>query len=372
MDVPASAEPSVSRRLLASWLGVLFVLVFVLNAAGGWVRLSGSGVAIPHWPVIDLGTHRTLLPPFNAAGWDAAHGAYLEHQARLQERVVRGDLAPVNLGRLPADRAEFRGMFLTEWSHRLLAALVGVLAAGCLTTVLRRADLRRAVGLPFGIVCVLIVVQALVGGLLVAEGTNTRWLFLHQGNAGMIMSCLLWSVLRLLQPSGMVAPRRAALVALLACAVVWVWLQLVSGAMVSSSRHQLPPDLRLGLGALPALWVAEAGVGWNLLENARLHQWLHRWPVWGLVALLVAVYAVAWSSRCGVRQRLALQVSATFLGVQIMLGLASALVGAHPFIALGHQAMGMGMLMSVVLALHDGLYEEPASESAQLPAGTPA
>lgn len=372
MAAPAPTDPTIARRLLASWLGVLFALVFALNAAGGWVRLSGAGVAIPHWPLIDIGQQRTLLPPMTSAGWDAVHVAYLGHQERLQARIAKGELTAVNLGRIPADRAEFRGMFLTEWSHRLLAALVGVLAAGCLTTVLRRADLRRTVGLPFGLACLLIVAQALVGGLLVAEGTNTKWLFLHQGNAGLIMSLLLWSVLRLLQPEGVALQRRAALTAGLLVVAIWTWFQLVSGALVSSSRHQLPPELHLGLGMLTSLWVTDAGVVWNLLDNARLHQWLHRWPAWALVVLLALAYVIAWRSHCGIRLRLALQVSATFVGVQIILGLATALVGANPLLALGHQAMGMCLLLSLVLALHDSRHEATLEEVETAAIGSPA
>ena len=342
---------------MASWLGVLFVLVFVLNLAGGWVRLSGAGVAIPHWPLIDVGGSRTLLPPMTSSGWDAVHAAYLDHQARLYERVDKGELTRANLGRVPVDRGEFRGMFLTEWTHRLLAALVGLLAAGCLTTVLRRAELRRAVGVPFSAACGLIVLQAVIGGMLVEEGTNTRWLFLHQGNAGLIMGCLLWSVLSLLNPiAESSVPRRPWLVAGLAVALVWTWTQLLSGALVSSSRHLVPSDLSLPLFARP--WVEEASLAWNLLENPRLHQWAHRWSAWALVGLLVAVYGAARFSSCGERLRLALQVSATFVGVQIVLGLASAMVGTHPLLALAHQAMGMALLLSLVLAFHDARHEE--------------
>jgi cytochrome c oxidase assembly protein subunit 15 len=368
MSETPTVESVGTTRVLASWLGVLFVLVFVLNIAGGWVRLSGAGVAIPHWPLIEIGASRTLLPPVTTAGWDAVHAAYLDHQARLMERVERGELTRGNLGRVPADRAEFQGMFLTEWTHRLLAALVGVLAAGCLTTVLRRAEVRRLIGLPFSAACALIIFQAVLGGMLVAEGTNTRWLFLHQGNAGLIMACLLWSVLGLLRQTGPIAvvPQRTWLTAGLLVALVWTWTQLLSGALVSSSRHLVPSDLSVPLFA--QTWVDEAGLAWNLLENPRLHQWAHRWSAWLLVGFLIVVYVLARRSACGERLRLALQVSATFVGVQIVLGLGSAMVGTHPLLALAHQAMGMALLLSLALALHDARHEEALEPH---PSGSP-
>lgn len=360
-DAPAVTAQTDRRRSVAPWVGVLFAGVFILNLAGGWVRLSGAGVAIPHWPLIEIDGTRTLLPPFSDRGWEAMRAAWADHQELLHERIARGELGQANLGRRPADLGEFRAMFLTEWCHRALAALVGVVALGTLVTVLRDRGLRRLAGVPLGAACALIAAQAVLGGMLVAQGTNTRWLFLHQGNAGSIMALLLWTLLLLLAPPGG-APavrRRPWLGRLLHLAAAGCWLQLVSGALVASSRHDLPPDLQVGLGALPTLWIEGAGLAWNLLENARLHQWLHRWPAWALTLLFAAIWLVAARSACGVRLRLALQVGATFLGVQVVLGLGAALVGPAPLVALAHQAMGMCLLLSVVLAMHD-CRREPA------------
>jgi heme A synthase len=188
---------STSRARVTPWLGVLFVLVFVLNGLGGWVRLSGSGVAIPHWPLIERDGGYTLLPPFSAAGWQQMHEAWQQHQAHLRTRIAAGELAVANLGHQPADTGEFRSMFLTEWSHRALAGFVGLLALACLIAVWRDRALRALVARPVSVAVGLIVVQGIIGGVLVEEGTSTRWLFVHQANAGLIMAALLWSLLRL-------------------------------------------------------------------------------------------------------------------------------------------------------------------------------
>ena len=188
------------RAGVAAWLGVLFCLVFTLNTVGGWVRLSGSGVAIPHWPVIERGDSWTLMPPFSAEGWSEMHTAFELHQARLQVRIERGELTAANLGRQPRGADDFRTMFLTEWSHRLLAAITGLVAAAVIISTLRHAELRRLAGIPLVGAGILIIAQAVLGGLLVSEGTSTHWLFLHQGNAGLIMSLITWAILRLLIP----------------------------------------------------------------------------------------------------------------------------------------------------------------------------
>ena len=348
-----SSAASSTRAAAAAWLGVLFCLVFTLNTVGGWVRLSGSGVAIPHWPVIEMERGWTLLPPFDNAGWQEMYQAFHAHQVRLQARIDTGELTVANLGRQPRELAEFRSMFLTEWSHRFLAALTGLVALAVIVTTMRNRDLRRSAGWPLGLAGTLIVFQAVLGGMLVEQGTNTHWLFLHQGNAGVIMAAILWAILRLLSPQQRPLAGRGTLAACTLAAVVAIWLQLVFGALVAGSRSQAVGE--------PQLWQPARDLAWNLLDNGWLHLALHRWWAWTLTAILIVTYLIAVRTPTGLRQRLALQVSGTFLALQLVFGLASAAVGAVPALALGHQALGMCLLLSVVLAWHDCRYEETSA-----------
>jgi cytochrome c oxidase assembly protein subunit 15 len=350
--VEASVTTS-PRAAAAAWLGVLFCLVFTLNTVGGWVRLSGSGVAIPHWPVIETERGWTLLPPFDNAGWLDMHQAFLAHQAKLQTRIEAGELTAANLGRQPRDLAEFRTMFLTEWSHRLLAAITGLVALAVIVTTMRHRELRRRAGWPLGLAGGLIVFQAVLGGMLVEQGTNTHWLFLHQGNAGLIMASILWAILRLLSSQQQAVPGRSTLGAFTLTAAGAIWLQLIFGALVAGSRPHAVGE--------PQLWQPARDLAWNLLDNGWLHLALHRWWAWTLTVILIATYLLAMRTPTGLRQRLALQVSGTFLALQLVFGLASAAVGAVPALALGHQALGMCLLLAVVLAWHDCRYEETSA-----------
>jgi heme A synthase len=371
-DQTSTAAQPAARAGVATWLGVLFCLVFTLNTVGGWVRLSGSGVAIPHWPVIDMGDHWTLLPPVTDAGWTTMHEAFRGHQERLQARVAIGELSEANLGRQPANQTEFRHMFLTEWSHRLLAALTGLVAAGVIISALRHADLRRIAGRPLVLAGCLIIAQAVLGGMLVNQGTNTHWLFLHQGNAGLIMGSILWAILRLLAPQTALQPGRIWMSRLLSVATFMVWMQLVFGALVAGSRHQVAGEVPLGPLAITSLWSSSQSLAWNLLDNGGLHLWLHRWWACSLSLVLIGIYLMALRTRVGIRQGLALQVSATFLALQVVFGLASAAVGVVPLLALGHQALGMCLLLAVILARHDARYEPLAETEPATGAGVPA
>ncbi len=344
----AAATVDRSGQLRASvvpWLGVLLLMMLSLNTLGGWVRLSGSGIAIPQWPLI----HGSLLPPLGSQAWSEVRADWEQHQAALRRKVESGELAEGNLGREPQDDADFKLMFLTEYAHRLLAALTAVVLAGCLSVVLRTRELRAQAGVPLVAASVLVLQQAVLGGLLVDQGTGTHFLFLHQGNAGLVLLCILWALLRLLEepfekPAGEVPP---ALRRLLGLTVLAGWIQLLVGALIAGS-HFAPPGST------------------SLLDAAELHQWLHRVGAGLLVVLLLLSCWQAWRCASGARLRLALQVAATFIAVQIVLGIGAALVagaGGGSALPLAHQLMGMCLFSSLALAYYD------ACRQARQPAG---
>jgi len=260
--------------------------------------------------------------------------------------------------------AGFKTLFLTEWSHRLLAAITGAVALGVLVTVLRDAALRTAVGLTVATAVGLIIVQAILGGLLVDQGTNTPWLWLHQGNAGAIMACLLWSLLVVVGLRPPVVAGRRGLMLLAIVAVLMSWSQLVTGALVAGSKGVEGGYIARDLLAIGNLWNADQGVGQNLMRNPGVAQWLHRWSAWGLTILLAVEILILWRARLGLRLRLVSQLLATFLGVQMLLGLASAAIGAQPLLILAHQATGMCLLLTSVLILFD-VRSEPAEAAPQ-------
>lgn len=364
----AAAVRATPGARLAGWLTVLLAGLFLLNTAGGWVRLSGAGVAIPHWPVVELdGGRKSLLPPFTEAGWLAAHGAWAEHQARLRARIDAGELHGLAVGRQPADLGAFRAMFLTEWLHRLAAALVGLLALACLGSVLADPGLRRRVGVPVGLAVGLIVVQALLGAALIGQGTATRWLFLHQGNAALILACVLVAILRLID--GAAVRRDGGLAGRLALAAAGgTWLMLMLGGLLAASRHLLPSGGALGFDAGPAWWPA-ASVGVNLLDNASLHHIAHRSGALLVASLAVAALLLARRHGAPERMRLALAAGCTFIAVQAGLGIAAAILPqGEVAVPLAHLFLGHVLFLLLVLAAWDARHGAAAVEPTVVPA----
>jgi cytochrome c oxidase assembly protein subunit 15 len=364
-----TGSPPVSASV-ASWLGVLFVMLIVLNTVGGWVRLSGAGVAIPQWPIIN----GSLLPPLSDEGWEQVKAHYDADQLRLAERVRAGELTQTNLGHQPKDLGEFKSMFMTEWSHRLFAALVGIMTAGCLTVIWRRPAIRHLVAGPMTIAAVLIIAQAVLGGMLVRSGTNTHWLFLHQANASLILACVLISILRILadgrpQPTPVQRTQRRGLTILLAVATCVVWMQLVLGSLVAGSRSG-EPFQEYGMLTAVTLWNELESVWWNFQSNPQFHQWSHRWLAWTIVVVIIALIALARYQRPHLPQRLrlGLQLVGAFLLAQVVLGIGNVWTGITANVSLAHQFMGMCLFLSLVLCWFDAR-REVLGPKTQMPKG---
>ncbi len=382
------SAPLAPHASVASWMSVLFVLLLLLATVGGYVRLSGSGLSIPDWPVIKVGDSWSLLPPMDDAGWASVKVRYDADQAELLLKERRGAIGMGSLGAYPRDMSGFKRMFLIEWTHRFTAALVGLVAAGCLTVALRRGEMRRRIGALFGVACALIIVQAVIGGILVKSGTATHWLFVHLGIAALIVALVVSSILRLVgdpaqRPDVATLAGRRALLRCAHAALALTWMQLVLGALVAGSRGEgyegsgagnFSSTWPLMQGRLVPyhLWEEQRGVAWNLLDNALFLQWLHRWFAWAVVAALVAMWIAAARAPLSPRLRLSLKVSATFLGVQVALGLANVVL-AHPIlVSLAHLVTAFFLLATLVMVLFDARNEASDASASIARASLPA
>ncbi len=374
-DVGEPSRPSAPHASVASWLSLLFVLLLLLATVGGYVRLSGSGLSIPDWPIIQVGDTWSLLPPANESDWRSVMQRWEVDQAELVLKERRGAIGMGSLGAYPRDLPGFKRMFMIEWGHRFAAALVAIVAAGCLTVTLRRRDLRQRIGVGFGVACALIVVQAVIGGLLVKSGTATHWLFIHLGVAAAIVVQVVRSILRLVadpeaRPDRSVHAARRVLARCAHAALGLVAIQLVLGALVAGSRGQgydvegagnfsSTWPLMQGRFVPHHLWEPGRGLAWNLLDNALLLQWVHRWFAWTVVAALVATWIAAAHAPLSPRLRLSLKVSGTFLGVQVALGLANVWLTHPVLVSLAHLVMAFFLLATVVMVVFDIRNEAP-------------
>jgi len=295
------------RRSVAALAGLSLALVVL----GGVVRTTGAGDACPDWPLC----HGRWIPP----------------------------LEP---------------LVLLEWSHRLVAAAVGLWTAVTVAWVHRLGPTGQELRGFAWAALALVVVQALVGGATVLSGLAGWLVVLHLGTALLFLASLvvLWQRAAGYRSSAADPAthrfRGAVLSALLALYV----LVLVGGYVGASGAGLVCPDWPLCRGRV--LPPAEPGV---LLHFA------HRlWAV--LVAVLLgSLVAQARRDRPDLR-RLA-HWAAVLYGVQIFVGWLNLLSGLHFLVVSIH--LGLAALLWVLLVmLLARASSEPVGE-ARLTQGAP-
>ena len=256
------------------WLLMVAALIFVMVLVGGATRLTESGLSITEWrPVTGI------LPPLTSADWDAAFTAYKQIPQYSQ-------LFP------SMTLSEFQTIFAWEWSHRLLARIIG--AAFILPLLWFWTSGRlRGVGLQMLIPTGLLALEPIVGWWMVASGLSERVevsqvrLAVHLLIATATYGALLWLAV------GLKAGRREAASRGFRWAsgaiALMVFCQIGFGALVAGLRAGLIDNtwpLMEGRLIPGDLW-PETPWWRNLFEVATTAQFQHR-----LLAYAIVVFAL--------------------------------------------------------------------------------
>ncbi|MCS7235401.1 MAG: heme o synthase [Armatimonadota bacterium] len=279
----------------------LLALSLALVVLGGVVRTTGAGDACPDWPLC----HGRWIPP----------------------------LEP---------------LVLLEWTHRLVAAVVGLWVAVQVVWSYRlRPELRKPAWAALG----LVVLQALLGGVTVLSGLEPWLVVLHLGTALLFVAAVvvLWQRACGLGPVARDDRSRAFRGAVLAALLSLYVLILLGGYVGASGAGLACPDWPLCRGAV--LPPPERGV---------LEHFAHRlWAV--LVAVLLGWLVVrARQDRPDLR-RLA-HAAAGLYGVQIFVGWLNLLSGLHFGVVSTHLGLAAVLwVMVLVLLVRAGQQPESAA-----------
>jgi cytochrome c oxidase assembly protein subunit 15 len=336
-----AAQPGAIGRgevRIAGWLLFLTLLVFVLILWGGVVRLSGSGLSIPDWPLIN----GSLLPPMSETDWQAV---FSDYQAKTE------------LGSVSLSLGEFKKIFWIEYLHRFLAALVGIVFLAIFVRGFRNHSLRKSVGTHLVFAAMLLAGQALLGGLVVRQDLKGELVAAHLGAAFWFFGVVLWTALKLSRTEGAIAMRDRKGIKLLAWgAMLAVFIQIVSGGLVAGTQAGLVFNTfpKMGDFWIPpgrALWSEVYRPVWNnLFQNQILIQFFHRWWAFIAAALVIWVHIRALKTASTPRARLAARGTAVFIILQIILGIGNLMMKAPFGMSLAHLATGLTLFgLSVIL-----------------------
>ena len=284
MTVPPSF-----RRLAV----VTFVAAFLAAAWGGVVRVTGSGLGCPDWPLC----HGTFLPQFD---------------------------------------------FITfvEWFHRLIAIVSGLLLAALALWTLLRYRGRNRVFVLVWIAVPLYWFQAALGAVTVLLELPHGWVTAHLANAELFLGALTALVVVLYRPEA-TTPNGAR-------SGSWAWL--APAAAVATFVIVLSGAYVRGADATAACrtWPLCEG-GFLPAGSAPLVHMLHRYVV-ALGGLVIAAAAVAgWRHR---RTIPGLGACAALVGglliVQVVAGAANPLSGFSPWALGAHPAIASALWCATV------------------------
>jgi len=320
----ADFHKNLHRFTLFTSVCTLFLLI-----AGGMVTSTGSGLAVPDWPL----SYGKLMPPMIG-------GIFYEH------------------------------------GHRMVASFVGLLTV-ILTFWIVRVEKRQWVKKLAIAALASVILQGLLGGLTVKLMLPTEVSAAH-GTLAQLFFCMVSSLALFTSPWWLLReeaknrPEKSSLPSIKASIVlaVVIFIQLILGALVRHTQSALAiPDFPLAYGQILPSLTQESVNAYNeilIRENVRLFAdgpvtqnqiiiaLLHR--IWALVVTSLVVWNAVklWRGRTS-DSRFGF-LAGSLLGVvavQIILGASVVLTLRIPEIATAHQTFGATLLMvSVIAALH--------------------
>lgn len=347
------AEPGGTiKRSLGWWFVALSQMVVLIVIVGGIVRLSGSGLSIPDWPLIN----GSLLPPSGDSEWLEVYKTYHREIEGVEvTRLIETEEPDI----IPIGR--FKIMFSIEYFHRTVAALLGLVFIWVAIKVWSDSSARQRYGYRMFALMMLLLVQAMLGGLVVKTDLAAVLVAIHLGIAYVFFGLLFWTGLEILYPAGKQgdspANRSFARAGILVLGALY--LQIVSGGMVAGLQaghylntwpfvadHLIPP--------LSALWSSgyEPGI-LNLVRNKLLWQFFHRW--WAFAAALGAIYLVfaLIRYRVSARCRQGLRLMAALVSLQVLLGIITLLLQVPPTLGILHLSTAIALFMVLVLVNYE-------------------
>jgi cytochrome c oxidase assembly protein subunit 15 len=326
-------------RAVRGWLIAVAALIFLTLIVGGATRLTESGLSITEWKPVT-----GVLPPLSAASWQDEFDKY---QAIPQYRVLNRGMT----------LDQFKTIYWWEWTHRVLARLVGAAFLIPFVLFLWRGTIPPDLQARLWVILGGGAVLGGVGWWMVSSGLNERTsvsqyrLAFHLTLACLIYAALVWTAQQLSPRPAVEVPVRLRCAAVLLALLIL--LQIYLGALVAGVDAGLtfntwPLIDGAFIPAAARLWF-ETPLWRNVFENTLTVQFDHRMLAYAIWALAILHAVDAWRSGAGPRARSAAVLLAGLVTVQVVLGILTLLYAAPLHLALTHQAFAIVVLTAAVV-----------------------
>jgi heme a synthase len=319
------------RPAVRLWLVAVAALVFAMVLIGGATRLTESGLSITQWKPVT-----GIVPPLGAADWQAEFDRYKQIP----------QYAALNPG---MSLEGFKTIFWWEWSHRLLARIVG--AAFVLPALLfwMRGALKGALGRQVAVAAGFLALEPIVGWWMVSSGLSQRTEVAQERLALHLLIAAATFAALIVAATGLGERRRApaspAFSLAAAAFAALVYLQLGLGALVAGLRAGLIYNTwpMMGDRMIPGEAFGSPG---SMLDDPATAQFDHRAIAYAVLAFaLVQAFAVL-PAPAALRRRAVLL--AAVAAAQVALGVATLLLVVPLPLALVHQAIALALFGAAV------------------------
>lgn len=333
---------------VAIWLFTGVVMLLIQVILGGVTRLTGSGLSITEWKVLE-----GALPPLNAQQWADAFARYRHTPQYL---LLNQDFT----------LHDYKFIYFWEWFHREWARLISVVFLAGFVYLLAKKYLRSSMIKPLVILFLLGGIQGAIGWIMVKSGLTDDMVYvkplklaLHFVFALVLVCYTWWFALRLSVPRTQpVASPRIHRFTWLLLAVLF--FQLVYGALMAG--HKAAPAAAtwplINQSWIPGHLFSPAI---NLLENKITVHFVHRSLAYILLALTIAwTVMVARLPFVSAYLRKTKWLPLGLLLIQVLLGISTVLSSpgivanhwvAFDWLAELHQITGILYLLTIVLML---------------------
>ena len=342
-------------RAVRMWLLVVAALIFVTLIVGGATRLTESGLSITEWKPVT-----GVLPPLSADLWQVEFDKYKTiPQYRELNRGMTLD--------------EFKTIYWWEWSHRLLARLVGAAFLLPFLYFLWRGfiprDLQWRLWVIFGGGAAL----GVVGWWMVSSGLTARTsvsqyrLAFHLTLACGVYAAIVWTAQQLSSRAALeLSPRlRVSAIILSVLVLVQIYLgALVAGLDAGLTFNTWPLIEGAFIPDAARLWF-ETPLWRNFFENTLTVQFDHRMLAYAIWTLAILHALDVARSGAPMRVRLWAFELAGLVTLQAALGIVTLLYAAPLHLALMHQ--GFAIVVLTVAVVHAARLTSHSSAKAGVP-----
>lgn len=319
-----TCETAGVKPWVRGWLWLVAALIFAMVMVGGATRLTESGLSITQWKPVT-----GVIPPLSLADWQAEFARYREipQFAKLNPDMTLDG---------------FKTIFWWEWSHRLLARVLGLAFIVPALLFWATGRLKGALGRRVLLATGLLALEPIVGWWMVASGLSERTevaqerLALHLLIAAATFGTLIYAAVGMSARDAQPAARRFSAAAHVFAALVFVQLGL--GALVAGLRAGLIYNTWPLMDGrfIPTGAFQTANAIWDDVTTA---QFEHRMVAY--VAVIFALAQAASAARFGraLARRTAVLAAAAL--AQAALGIVTLVLVVPLHAALTHQALAL-------------------------------